>query len=93
MKKNVSYVEKFESLEKFIPSIITDIKKDLKNEHIKDNLVFLKKYFQGKVIKKISLEELISVYAPLLIDKDNEDLAAFVANRWILQNSDVYDLF
>lgn len=94
MIKDSTYTEKFSHLKEWVPSIIESIKKDLKNEHLKRDYLFAKKYFGNSNIQKITNEELTKGYAAALQDvEQSERLAEFIANRWLLRNSELYGLF
>lgn len=90
MFKDSSYREKFQELHRWFPLMIGEIKKDLKNHHLKTDKNFFRKYFSGKLIQKITLEELISAYTDALGQENGENLGEFLSNRWLLQNSDLY---
>jgi len=89
-----SYKEKLAALKKFMPEIIESVKKDLKNDHLRSDWAFGKKYFGSKNPLKLTTEELIEGYSKAIQDEEQgEKIAEFVANRWIFRNSDVYYLF
>lgn len=94
MLKNATYKEKFVLLHDWIPSIVEEIKKDLKNEHLKKDWQFAKKYLPGKNIGKVTKEDLVDAYAKALKDsEDAEVLAEYMANRWLLKNTELYSYF
>ncbi|KAF3361417.1 hypothetical protein PHSC3_002048 [Chlamydiales bacterium STE3] len=94
MHKETTYKEKLVHLGEWLPSIIETIKKDLKNEHLKQDFQFVKKYFPGKNINKIESEELSGAYKAAIEEQENgEMLAEFIASRWIIKNSDLYYFF
>lgn len=94
MLKNATYKEKFSILREWIPTIVESIKKDLKNEHLKKDLSFTKKYLAGKNIAKLTTDDLIQAYSQALEDSENsEALAEFMANRWLLKNTELYEFF
>lgn len=94
MLKEATYKEKFVLLKNWMPSIIEAVKKDLKNEHLKQDFLFIKKYFPGKNINKLSSEELVQGYFAAVQSEDNgEDIAEFITNRWLLKNGDIYNYF
>lgn len=92
MLKESSYQEKFQILNPWLSVIIGEIKKDLRN-HLKEDVTFFKKYLPGKTLNKITNEELAQAYSEALALEGNEELAEFLANRWLLQHSDVYYSF
>lgn len=94
MLKNSTYKEKFALLQEWMPLIIDSIKKDLKNEHLKNDPGFLRVYFPGKNPSKITFEELVDAYTKALAHGENtEQLAEFIANRWLVKHSDIYYYF
>jgi len=94
MLKNATYKEKFALLNPWIPYIIDSIKKDLKNDHLKQDWQFSKRYLNGKPASKLTTEELIQGYSEALQDSEKgEALAEFIANRWLLKHTDLYDYF
>ena len=94
MYKTATYKEKYVALQDWMPSIIEEIKKDIKNEHLKKDLFFVKKYLATKNINKITTEELVEAYKTAIAEEENgEDLAEFLTSRWLLKNSELYDFF
>lgn len=94
MHKDATYKEKLVHLEEWLPSIIEAVKKDIKNEHLKQDFQFLKKYFPGKNPNKIESDELSHAYKMAIAEQENgETLAEFIASRWIMKNSDMYYFF
>lgn len=92
MFRTASYCDKLEYVFDFLPQILDVVKKDLKNEHLKQNKAFLKHYFPGKNPRSLSLEDLIEGYTPWINEKD-ETFAEWLAARWILRKTELYDLF
>jgi hypothetical protein len=94
MLKNATYKEKFVLLKPWHAVIIDAVKKDLKNEHLKQDFQFCKKYLPGKSAQKLTTEELVDVYGVAVEDAESgEALAEFISNRWLLKNSDLYGFF
>lgn len=94
MYKDTTFKEKFAILNPWMPSIIETIKKDLKNEHLKKDFVFLKTYFPSKNANKLTTEELVKAYTHAVSHADNgESLGEFLTNRWLLKNGDIYHYF
>lgn len=94
MLKDSTYKEKFAMLQAWMPLIIDSIKKDLKNEHLKRDPGFSRQYFPGKNPSKLTIEELSDAYTQALAEGENtEELAEFIANRWLLKHSDLYYYF
>lgn len=94
MLKNATAQEKFSILKPWIPSIIATIKKDLKNEHLKQDPRFAKKYFGNKQISKLTNEELAHGYTQAMEQEETpENLGEYLYNRWLLKNTDIYQFF
>ncbi len=92
--KNSTYKEKFAILDFWLPEIINSVKKDPKNDHLKNDASFCKKYFGNKNMSKLSLEEIIEGYRKALIESEQvEALGEFIANRWLMKNGDIYNFF
>lgn len=92
MLKNASYKEKFVMLEGWLPIILEEIKRDLKQDHLKRDALFMKKYFPGKSFNKLTLEDLSQGYLKAIAD-DSEVLGEFISNRWLLKHGDIYQCF
>lgn len=94
MLKSMSYKEKFILLKSWIPEIVDQVKKDLRQDHLKRDIGFLKQFFPSKNPNKIGLDELIKGYtAGLEHPEISEELGEFIANRWLLKNTDLYYFF
>jgi hypothetical protein len=94
MLKDATYKEKCILLKSWMPQVIESIKKDLKNEHLKNDLKFVKKYFPGKNLNKITAEELTDGYVKAIVEEENaEEIAEFVTNKWLMNNSELYGYF
>ena len=92
MLKNATYATKFEMLKDFIPFIVIGIKKDLKNEHLKENKAFLRTYFENTSLQRLTNEDLIKGYSEAL-GKEGEGFGEFISTRWVLKNGDMYHFF
>lgn len=94
MYKNATYKEKFADIQEWLTSLIDSIKKDLRNEHLKKDLYFVKKFLSSKNIHKVSSEELAEAYQKAIQEEEKgEELAEFITSRWLLRHSDLYDFF
>jgi hypothetical protein len=94
MLKNSTYKEKFALLTPWMPMILDSIKKDVKNEHLRKDWNFFNRYFTGKNLNKLSLEELATAYSQAITTGENaEELGEFLTNRWLLKHSDLYHYF
>ena len=94
MLKNISNKERFLMIQEWIPTIIESIKKDLKNDHLKQDYVFVKKYLSNKNFQKASTEDLTNAYIKALQEEElADDIAEFMINRWLLKNTEIYNFF
>lgn len=94
MLKEASYKQKFSLIQTWVPYLIEIAAKDLRNEHLKKDNNFLKKYFSNKPIQKLTKEEIVAGYKQALEKEDNaEDIAEFISHAWILRNSEIYNHF
>lgn len=94
MLKDASYKEKFQILKSWMPEIAEAVKKELKNEHLKKDWIFAKKYFPGKNLNKITADELSTGYLAAIAEEEKgEEIAEFISNSWLLKNSELYDYF
>ncbi|MFI0435274.1 MAG: hypothetical protein ACH350_06045 [Parachlamydiaceae bacterium] len=94
MYKDATYKKKFGDLQEWMPSVIEAIKKDLRNEHLKKDVLFVKKFLSSKNIHKVTTEELAQAYHKAIQEQDQgEELAEFVTSRWLLKNTDLYEFF
>lgn len=92
MLKETGYQEKIEMLTPWLEEIFETIKRDLKNEHLKVDRQFCKKYLLGKSPGQITVPEMVEAYRKD-IAVGNESLGEFIATRWLLKNTDIYGYF
>jgi hypothetical protein len=94
MYKQATFKQKFAELKQWVPAIIEVVKKDLKNEHLKKDPFFAKKFFGTKNIQKITSEEMAEAYEKAIQEEEKgEDIAEFIASRWLFRNSEMYHFF
>lgn len=94
MLKDATYKEKYRALKNWMPAIVDVVKKDLKNEHLKADFVFAKRYFAGKNLNKLTNEELVEGYSSAIQQEEKgEEIAEFITNRWLIKNSELYGFF
>lgn len=94
MLKDTTFQEKFAILKNWLPVLVDEIKRDLKNEHLKHDHTFVKTYFNGKAVPKITPEELTEAYEKaLIVDPRAEAIGEFIAQRWLAKNTDLYKFF
>lgn len=81
-------------IKEWMPTVIDSIKKDLKNDHLKQDYSFVKKYLVNKNFQKATTEELVDAYIRALEEEElADDIAEFMINRWLLKNTEVYNFF
>lgn len=94
MSDEVSCKDRLIQLKEWMPEIIEAVKKDLKNDHLKKDYIFVKKYFPGKNINKLESRELAESYMRSILEEEKgNEIAEFIIHRWILKNSDLYHFF
>lgn len=94
MLKDTTYKEKFTLLHDWMPTIIEVVKRDLKNEHLREDPQFIKKHFNNKNPNKLTNEELIAGYLKAIAEEEKaEDIAEFISSRWILKNTEIYQFY
>jgi hypothetical protein len=94
MYKNATYKEKFADLQDWMPFIVEAVKKDLRNEHLKKDVYFVKKFLSSKNMHKVTTEELAQAYRKAIQEEEKgEELAEFITSRWLLKNSELYEFF
>lgn len=92
MSQESTYREKFARIQTWIPRIIDEIKKDLRNEHLKKDAGFVRQHFTTKNPNKITGEEMVAVYQRIIAG-GHEPLGEYIATRWLLKHSDLYQFF
>ncbi|MBS4169228.1 hypothetical protein [Parachlamydia sp. AcF125] len=96
MFKDATYKEKLAILKNWMPQIIEPLKKDLRNDHLKNDWEFFKRYFPSKNFNKLTVEDFVSAYTQAMEEveaKRAEEIAEFIANRWLMRNSELYEFF
>ncbi len=92
MLKNSTHAKQYELLKEFIPDIIRSIRRDLRQDHLKQDQEFLKGHFGSKNPNKLKTEDMVPVYSQLL-KEGNEKVWEFFTDRWLLKHNDVYEFF
>lgn len=93
-QQQLSHKEKFNLIRPWLSDVFTEIKKDLKQEHLIKDRAFFNKYFKGKTINKLTSDELVEAYYQAIQDEENgEAIGEFVFERWLLKNTDLYHFF
>lgn len=90
--KEMSFCEKIEILQPVLYDILNDIRKELKNEHLRKDFVFTNKFFAKKAIEKVTVAELVEGYLNALRE-GNEEAGEWIASRWMLKHPEVYQFF
>ncbi|CCB85997.1 MULTISPECIES: hypothetical protein [Parachlamydia] len=96
MLRDTTYKEKFAILKNWMPQIIEPLKKDLKNDHLKNDWEFFKRYFASKNFNKLTVEDFVSAYSQAIEEVEPEraeEIAEFIANRWLMRNAELYEFF
>ena len=94
MYKQASYKEKFLDLDEWMSQLIDSVKKELRNDHLKKDVYFVKKFLQAKNIHRVTGDELAQAYRKAIQEEEKgEAIAEFIASRWLLKNSEMYDFF
>jgi len=84
--------ERFSLLSPWFAEIISVVKRDCKNEHLRLDSTFVRQHFGGVPIAKISLEDMRAVYLQQVL-AGQERIAEFISNRWLFRNMEVYRFF
>lgn len=92
MLKETGYKEKFEILRPWLLDVFQQVKKDLRNEHLRIDKGFCRRYFKGKSRTLVQAEEMVDAYCKDIAE-GNEGLAEFIATRYLTKNNDVYTFF
>lgn len=94
MLKELSSKQKIIFLQEWLPSLIEAVKKDIRQEHLKQDWLFVKKYLSGKSLHKLTTEDLVQAYTKAVEEEEKgEEIAEFLTNRWIMKHSDIYGYF
>lgn len=94
MYKDATFKQKFVDLEQWLPQMIESIKKDLKQDHLKKDIYFVKKFLPTTNLAKITTEEMVDAYTKAIQEEEKgEQVGEFLASRWLVKHSDVYDFF
>ncbi len=83
---------KLTELEPFYTVIFTDVKKDLRDDHLRTDRGFFKRNFHPKALNKITVDDFITVYSKV-IEQGFEEVSEFISNRWVLRHLDIYNFF
>jgi len=92
MLKESTAQQRFVMIQNFLPLIIQKIRKDLRQDHLKCDKDFLNSYFGGRSPNKLTVEDLVAGYSPLL-KEGNEKLWEFFSDRWLRKHTEIYYFF
>lgn len=92
MLKEAGYQEKMVWLAPWLFQIIDVVKKDLKQEHLRIDREFCRRYFLGKGPQQVTVEQMTPAYAAD-IAAGNVGLGEFIATRWLIKHTDIYNFF
>lgn len=92
MIKEETYLEKFIRLEPWMDAIFKVIKKEIKNEHLRNTPQLIRKYFSKKFFNKLANEEIKEAYLKEILEGNNE-ISEWVVSRWIYKNVNIYQFF
>ena len=95
MYKDASYKEKLEALAHWLPKIVDSTKKEIKNEHLKKDPQFIKKYLSSKHVNILNSEEIAAAYLLFISENSEraEPTAEFIISNWLTKNSELYNVF
>lgn len=93
MIKDLSLKLKFEFLGPVFGKVLHDIRRDVKQEHLKKDRDFVQRYFGKAHLDKVSAEDILHAYSKEIVQEGNEDLASWVVSKWILKHAEMYEYF
>jgi hypothetical protein len=82
----------FTQIHPWIKEILTEIKKEIKTDHLQNDPVFCRAHFGNRPIQKLTMDEILHVYEKELLS-GNEPLSEWVVNRWVFKHGEVYKFF
>jgi hypothetical protein len=89
--KKATPKEKFDWIQEWHPYLFNLVKRDLRNEHLRNDPAFAKKYL-GKTFPKADTQELVEGYRAAIQD-GQEGLVDFLFQAWLLKKTDIYHYF
>lgn len=87
-----TWTEKFSLISPWFSEVVSDIKQQLKSEHLSLDPSFVRTHFHGLPLHRISQEEMRAVYLREILS-GNTQIAEFVMNRWLFKNLPLYKFF
>lgn len=88
----LSFKEKIVLCKTWMPEIISDVRKDLKQEHLPKDRSFCQRHFLGKPFTQATKQELAEAYFKET-QSGNDALSEFICTRWLLKHTDIYAFF
>lgn len=88
----MTYTQHLHTLNPWFDSLLHVVKKDLKQDHLSKDKVFVKNYLRNKPVAKLTQEDLSQAYKQVIRD-GAENVAEFIAVRWLLKHTDLYQFF
>lgn len=82
----------FQHVAPWMSKILHAIKKDIKGDHLSVDRSFYAAHFGTRPLKKLTTEEIFSVYEAQLLE-GNEELVEWVVNRWVFKHGELYRYF
>lgn len=93
MTQDSTFADKYTLIAPWIPRLVGSIKGDLKREHLKRDLAFVKGHFSTRDINRIGIDELTTVYSKVLCGAGAEGTGELVSNLWLLKHGEIYRYF
>lgn len=93
MIKDVEIKSKFEYLQGFLGKILHDVRREIKQEHLKQDRAFNLKHFGKSQVDKIEPAALETAYYKELAIDGNQSLSEWIISKWILRHAEVYEFF
>ncbi len=82
----------FITVRPWISQILTEIKKDIKKDHLTQDKHFYKTHFGSRPLNKLTQDEINAVYERELLS-GNEGLVDWAVNRWVFKHGELYQRF
>jgi len=89
--KTATPKEKFNWIKEWHPYFFSQIRRDIKNEHLRNDPGFAKKYL-GKTLPKAEVEELVDGYRKAIED-GRDEIIDFLFQSWLMKKGDIYLYF
>jgi hypothetical protein len=83
---------KFETIQSWIPGILSAIKHDIKTDHLPGSPQFVKTHFGNRPLSRVNMDEIYKAYEKDLLSGDKE-LEEWVINHWVFKHGDIYTHF